>query len=536
MRNRHAFIPLFCWLIGLSSLFGAPAALAQSQLLAATGWTAEGPGTLAVEETAYGVAFAYNYTETGAYDGETWHFSRIAEETADVSFNWRYTGLHSWFNVTAKVTAYVKHGAATTEAVLINLNDPKGDFDTLGSASLHVQAGDTYGFRVEGSNFDSSRLFRGRLELAAAPIIRSAVSGTAGSHGWYKSDVTVGWQVTDWATPPASCPPVTVAADTPPEGVAITCNAVSAGGAASASVVVKRDATAPVTTDNAPPGWASGNVTVQLTAVDSSSGVAATYYQVGTGIVQTGTTVTLATDGEYTITYWSVDVAGNAETPKTAAVRIQKDTLADATFQPSVTAWTNGNVLVDVIYPANAGNKLVSTDNATWTGYEGPVTISVNGAVYAKYQDAASTAWSGVSSYAVANIDKAAPATTAVATVDPGSHYVTVEFAAQDQASGVSGTYYEVDGQAAQAGGSVQLRAHGRHTVTYWSVDAAGNSEERRHIEATVNLLPDSAAGRWSIVDVLDLVRLGAPQQLEMNDDGVFDAQDVAIMLRAIAP
>ncbi|MBO9607525.1 MAG: hypothetical protein J7639_16305 [Paenibacillaceae bacterium] len=537
MRKRHLFIPLFCWLIGLSFLFGVgapvPVALAQPQLLAATGWTAEGPGTRAVGETEHGVAFTYDYTETGAYDGETWRFYRVAEQAGDLSFNWRYNALHSWYEVSAKVTAYVLHDGTTTETVLYQSNGSGGDLEALGSSTLHVAAGETYGFRISGSNFDSSRIFRGRLELATAPIIRSTVSGTAGSNGWYKSDVTVGWQVTDGATPPASCPPVAVTADTPPEGTAVVCQA----GAASASVVVKRDATAPVTTDNAPPGWSNGNVTVQLTAADSSSGVAATYYKVGTGIVQSGATIVFTTDGEYTIAYWSVDAAGNAETPKTAVVRIQKDTLADATFQPDVTSWTNGDVLVSVAYPANAGTRLVSTDNVTWTPYVEPVTVSVNSVVYAKYQEDGGTAWSGVSSYAVVNIDKQAPATTAAAAVDPGTNYITVQLAASDEASGVSDTYYQVDGgQAVQAGSSVQLRTHGAHTLIYWSVDAAGNSESPRTMDVSVNLLPDGESGRWSIADVLRLVRQGAPQQKEMNDDGVFDAQDVAIMLGAIAP
>ena len=59
-----------------------------------------------------------------------------------------------------------------------------------------------------------------------------------------------------------------------------------------------------------------------LNATDNLSGVAQTYYttngSVPTTASATGTSVVLSAPGTYTIRYFSVDVAGNAEAVKTA--------------------------------------------------------------------------------------------------------------------------------------------------------------------------------------------------------------------------
>jgi peptidoglycan/xylan/chitin deacetylase (PgdA/CDA1 family) len=94
---------------------------------------------------------------------------------------------------------------------------------------------------------------------------------------------------------------------------------------------VKIDTTGPVTTaSGAGDAWHNTPVTVYLTASDPSpgSGVAATYYTLDGGPQTKGTSVTVAAptdhskDGTHTITYWSVDNAGNVEAPQTCTVKI----------------------------------------------------------------------------------------------------------------------------------------------------------------------------------------------------------------------
>jgi hypothetical protein len=95
----------------------------------------------------------------------------------------------------------------------------------------------------------------------------------------------------------------------------------------------------PVVTD---PSWsATGGIPVAFRATDTNgSGIAATYYTIDGGARQTyGEPFTAElSDGTHTITYWSVDIAGNvemkdSETFKTVVVNVdtQAPTVTRAT-------------------------------------------------------------------------------------------------------------------------------------------------------------------------------------------------------------
>ncbi len=104
------------------------------------------------------------------------------------------------------------------------------------------------------------------------------------------------------------------------------------GNAASVSTIVKVDLTPPVTTDNTAVlgnGWFK-TVTVTLTATDpGGAGVAATYYTTDGSTPTTsstrGTSISFAATGQYTIQYFSVDLAGNVEQVETASTVIRVD-------------------------------------------------------------------------------------------------------------------------------------------------------------------------------------------------------------------
>jgi hypothetical protein len=91
---------------------------------------------------------------------------------------------------------------------------------------------------------------------------------------------------------------------------------------------VKVDNRAPFTRDNAPADAQATDVTVALTATDTQSGVAATFYSIDNGTPVPGTSVLIAApldhtnDGSHVVTYFSVDNAGNAEADKTVTVVI----------------------------------------------------------------------------------------------------------------------------------------------------------------------------------------------------------------------
>ncbi len=109
------------------------------------------------------------------------------------------------------------------------------------------------------------------------PVITSTVTGTAGAHGWYTSDVTVTWSVVDdqsAATIDAGCGVQTVATET--LGTLSGCSAHSAGGSASSSFNVKIDKTGP-SAGLSPAGtlgsngWYTSDVTVTTAGTDTIS-------------------------------------------------------------------------------------------------------------------------------------------------------------------------------------------------------------------------------------------------------------------------
>ncbi len=145
------------------------------------------------------------------------------------------------------------------------------------------------------------------------PVVAPVVSGTLGDHGWYTSDTTVHWDVSDALSgllDPAACPDVLV--DTDQQETTYSCTVTdNAGHTASGTATVKRDATAPELT------WAGGPEDgavfdfgdpvpdASCTATDATSGVTADGCTVAGG----GTAV-----GEHTLTATARDEAGNVVT------------------------------------------------------------------------------------------------------------------------------------------------------------------------------------------------------------------------------
>ncbi|MDP9476219.1 MAG: thrombospondin type 3 repeat-containing protein [Actinomycetota bacterium] len=113
------------------------------------------------------------------------------------------------------------------------------------------------------------------------PVISKVVTGTLGSNGWYTSNVSVDWTVSDDGSAISSqdgCDDFDVTSDQ--QATTYTCTATSGGGTDSQSVTIKRDGTAPVITlgpasgtagDN---GWYKSAVSQAFGASDATSGLA----------------------------------------------------------------------------------------------------------------------------------------------------------------------------------------------------------------------------------------------------------------------
>jgi hypothetical protein len=142
------------------------------------------------------------------------------------------------------------------------------------------------------------------------PVITPNVSGTAGSNGYYTSDVTVSWTITDNESSPmifAGCETTVITFDT--SGTTLSCSALSLGGISTGTYTVRRDATAPVVSyTNAKATYdMTESVFIFCNAADATSGVASTDCQniIGPATMFASTNVFSAT---------ATDFAGNVGT------------------------------------------------------------------------------------------------------------------------------------------------------------------------------------------------------------------------------
>lgn len=281
-------------------------------------------------------------------------------------------------------------GPSTFDASLseISGSDPS---DGIGSQTASCSYTDKGGLTVSSSATYT-------IYDPTAPIVTYTLNPASpeGDNGWYKSDVSLTWNVAEPDSPSSvqktGCEDQTITADQ--NATDYTCTATSAGGSSgTVTATIKRDGTAPTVkydkfVDGAPGdhGWYKSDVTVQFKATDATSGFA-------TG----GDVKTAVSSGEgQGIVIDSpafTDLAGNTEEggadrspafniDKTAPTNIQFLGMADggsyyygSVPNPTCTATDAVSGLASCVVvpddsPTSVGShlyKAIATDNAGWT-------------------------------------------------------------------------------------------------------------------------------------------------------------------------
>ncbi len=279
------------------------------------------------------------------------------------------------------------------------------------------------------------------------------------------------------------------------------------------SGTIKVDTVKPSTTltfnpagPNGSNGWYdNSNPTFTLAATDATSGVATTKYQIDGGAVQTYSGAVTVPDGIHTITFWSVDVAGNVENAGTA--NIQVDTVAPTSsfaVSPASPDGSNGWYVTTPTFTLSGADGLSGLDALKYQ-IDGGSTQTYGGAVPIPDGTHTITYWAvdkagnveGAHTTAAIKVDTAKPSTGI--TVNPTSpngtnnwydgSAPTFTLSASDPApgSGVATTKYQIDNGSVQTYSGAVTIPDGLHTVSYWSVDAAGNTEGT-HTTATIKV------------------------------------------------
>ena len=144
-------------------------------------WTISGPGTIAAtpnSSTNWDLSYSLN---PAGYSLVTWTVSGQAPEAGNYEFSWDYSGFHAFYQVTAFLRS-------STGVDLVNVGPtnccsaPSSGFDYSGGPFLfqNVNAGDSIGFTMGGSNFDSDNRLQGTLNLAQVTVPEPATLALVG--------------------------------------------------------------------------------------------------------------------------------------------------------------------------------------------------------------------------------------------------------------------------------------------------------------------------------------------------------------------
>jgi uncharacterized repeat protein (TIGR01451 family) len=268
-------------------------------------------------------------------------------------------------------------------AIILTVNVASNAPASVTNTATVSGGGETSG--ATGNNSASDPTTITVVSDSTPPVITPTVTGTLGNNGWYTSNVSVSWTVTDpdsAITSTTGCGTTNITSDT--AGMTLTCSATSSGGTSSQSVTVKRDATAPaltatrVTAAN-PNGWNKTDVQVEFTCTDSTSGVAlisATGDASGTSKTSPLDVVLTTEVQNQSVNGACTDAAGNSATPASiSGINIDKTppTLTFGAASPAANAagWNNS----DVTFTYSATDSLSGVDTKT----PNPLVLSAEG-------------------------------------------------------------------------------------------------------------------------------------------------------------
>ncbi|WP_307039294.1 OmpL47-type beta-barrel domain-containing protein [Agromyces ramosus] len=332
-----------------------------------------------------------------------------------------------------------------------------------------------------------------------APTISASADRAANDAGWYRDDVTVSFSANDGLSGLASTSPAQVLGEGANQSATGTATD-AAGNSASAGVSgINVDKAAPVLLAVFSPGWHTDDVTVLWSCTDAVSGIAA-------GPVDD---TVMGEGGNLSSSATCTDVAGNTAIATVDGIQIDRTapTTTATVPDPLASGWYAGGVLVTLSghdplsgvvathYSVDGGAAQLST---------GPFTFSAKGTHTIAFwsTDAAGNSEDATVNSITLKIDGAPPVTTVINPISPASGWfvtsgIPVAFDADDAESGIAATYYEIDGGEAQTYGAaftVEL-ATGSHTITYWSVDLAGNTEAKQTTILKVDDVAPSIVG-----------------------------------------
>ncbi|MDD1756777.1 MAG: Ig-like domain-containing protein, partial [Methanomassiliicoccales archaeon] len=355
------------------------------------------------------------------------------------------------------------------------------------------------------------------------PETSYSLSGTLGSSGWYRSQVSVtmiasdsglgvaythyrlnGGTWTDYSAPfPVNNQGTSI----------IDYYSVDNAGNAEAykSVNVKIDLAPPITTSDLTgtaggDGWYLSEVWLSLSGSDSTSGLQSIYYQLDGGSwLRYQSVVSVVADGQHRLYYYSIDVAGNSESARQLSISIDRTAPASSALLEGVEGndgWYLGPVTVSLVAEdsmSGVAARYFSLDGGEWNEYLEPLEVAGQGEHQLEYRSTDLAGNSEPTRAITFGIDFDAPVSSAKVDGVMGQEgwYVSsvdVVINASDSLSGLLAIQYSLDGGSWENYTSaVTISEPGEHSLLFRAEDVAGNLQDTVELSIKLdNSLPTS--------------------------------------------
>jgi alpha-tubulin suppressor-like RCC1 family protein/uncharacterized lipoprotein NlpE involved in copper resistance len=272
------------------------------------------------------------------------------------------------------------------------------------------------------------------------------------------------------------------------------------------TVEVKIDKTSPETNFVISDQLNNKELTLNLTALDTFSGVAKTFYSVNGSEFVEGNTFSISADGNNKVSFYSVDNAGNIEELKTEEVLLDKK--APETVSDISNKWNKGDMSITLTATDDLSGVANTFFSLNGSEFSEGTTFNVNKegnnkVIFYSVDNAGNVEEFNTKEL---KIDSTPPLTVSNVEEKWSNGEFRVELTPADYLSGVAKTFYSVNGSEFVEGTMFVIEADIISKVSFYSVDNAGNVEDFKTVEVKIdNTAPVTASDisdTWNKGDV----------------------------------
>ena len=433
-------------------------------------------------------------------------------------------GTNGWCALGASVSVFVNE--PQNDPLNVTCSNPSASASGNKTIALPDGIG-AIGCTVSSANGSDSASTSWKVDTTA-PSSSMSQSGTVGSNGWYRSNVSVSVSGSD-ATSGVASRKVNVGGTWYNNSTAVSTNGTNAvsyqvtdnaGNVSSGSAVIKIDKVAPSLSpsvnctigDNS---WCISYPSINVGGSDLHSGISTQQVNVS-GIGWQSSGYTLSQDGSFSLSYEVVDVAGNSGTGSgSVKVDVTKPVLsANASGTSGANGWFVGPVIVDAS-GSDATSGLASVGIQVNGGFwaSSPAGLNADG-IHNVVSRSVDQAGNMNQQNDQIKIDMTAPGLTSSVNGTTGNNgwfisAVTASISGTDVTSGVDTEEINVDERGWKSG-SQSIFSDGEHSIKFRVTDMAGNLSKDStsiKIDTTPPLIPMDISGTlgnhgWHISNV----------------------------------